>query len=81
MTEEKKYQVTITNEKLIEKIEKYAMYGFSSRKEFICAAVLAYENTLMLEERTEKLVKGIAKEILERKEETKRHEALANEYL
>ena len=84
MAEEKRYQLTVTNERLIEKIENYASYGFPNRREFICAAILAYENTLMVEQRTERLAKELAKGMtadLKKREEMERHERLANEYL
>ncbi len=84
MAEEKKLQLTITNEKLIEKVENYAAYGFSSRREFVCAAILAYENTLVADERTEMFAKVFAGEIakiLKEKERTAGHERLENEYL
>ncbi|MFR3139005.1 MAG: hypothetical protein ACLTPC_03105 [Lacrimispora saccharolytica] len=84
MADEKKIQLTITNEKMIEKIEKYAAYGFSSRKEFIGAAILAYENTLIVEERNEKLMKKFTEELLkisEKREGVRQHASLTNEYL
>ena len=84
MADEKKIQLTLTNEKLIEKIEKDAAYGFSSRREFICAAVLAYESPLTADVRMEKFAKEFAREmtrIFEKREEEKRHENLANEFL
>ena len=84
MAEEKRYQLTITNERLIEKIENYASYGFPNRREFICAAILAYENTLIVEERNEKLMKDFAEEfrrISEKREGEKKRASLENEYL
>ena len=84
MADEKKIQLTLTNEKLIEKIEKYSAYGFSSRKELISAAILAYENTLVVEERNEKLMKDFAEELRQisgKKEEEKKRASLENEYL
>ena len=84
MADEKKIRLTFTNEKLIEKIEKYAAYGFSSRKELISAAILAYENTLIVEERNGKLMKDFAEEfrrISEKREGEKKRASLENEYL
>lgn len=84
MAEEKKIQLTITNEKLIEKIENYAAYGFSSRREFVCAAVIAYDNSLIADARTEKFAKEFAHEvtrIFEKREEETQHANLANEFL
>ena len=84
MADEKKIQLTFTNEKLIEKIEKYSAYGFSSRKELISAAILAYENTLIVEERNGKLMKDFAEEfrrISEKREGEKKRASLENEYL
>lgn len=84
MAEERKFQLTLTNEKLIEKIDNYAAYGFTSRREFVCAAVIAYDNPLMAEARMHLLAEKFAEEnlqILEKREEAKRRVELANEFL
>ena len=50
----------------------------------ISAAILAYENTLIVEERNEKLMKDFAEEfrrISEKREGEKKRASLENEYL